>query len=310
MTDFAFQQCGKDIKMATKGFRQLLGDRQELIDSLVCVGLDPIPEKLPACLVSGLSDFHLATDIAVWMEEVIDATALFASMFKPQKAHWEAFPNGAWALQKVVKHIRRNHPGIPIFLDCKRNDIDRTQQRYQIAHFEIDGVDGMNFSPYMGEDCIKDLINRKHLERALVGLCYTSNPSAREIQDIELASGQLLWEFIAERTLAWAKDLGVVENAGLVMAAAYEKPEGSGNIYSEHLTRCREIVGNELWFLTPGIDAQGGFIAETVQAAYVGHGSIAINSSSGICLASQGEDFAEAAAEKARQLRDTIRAAQ
>lgn len=290
-----------------KGFRQMLKERQEDVDSLVCVGLDPLPEKLPPYLNSGSPDFHLATDIATWMEKIIDSTAPYASMFKPQKAHWEAFPNGAWALQKIVKHIKRNYPDIPVFLDCKRGDISRTQQRYQVAQFEIDGVDGMNFSPYMGKECMEYLVNKNCLGRALVGLCYTSNPSARETQDVKLADGRHYWEFMAMTILSWAESLGVVENAGLVMAAAFENSKGSGNIFSEHLTRCREIVGDKLWFLIPGVGTQGGYIAETVRAAFAGYGSIAINSSSEINFASSGEDFADAAAEKARQLRDAIR---
>ncbi len=285
----------------------MLKERQEAIKSLVCVGLDPLPEKLPPCLNSDLSIPHLDADILTWMEKIVDATAPYASMFKPQRAHWEAFPNGTLALQKLIQYIKREYPDIPVFLDCKRGDIGKTQQRYQIAHFEIDGADGMNFSPYMGKDCMEFLVNKKHLERALVGLCFTSNPSARETQDIKLADGRYYWEFIAEKTLKWAESLGVAENAGLVMAAAFESPENSGKIFSRHLTRCREIVGDKLWFLIPGIGAQRGFIAETVRASFVGYGSIAINSSSEIIFASSGEDFASAAAEKARQLRDAIR---
>ncbi len=290
-----------------EGFRRLLEKRQWEVDSLVCVGLDPLPEKIPKCLKSNSSDIYVASDIVFWMKKIIDATAPYTSMFKPQKAHWEAFPNGGWALQEIVKHIKRNHSDIPVFLDCKRGDIGRTQQRYQIAHFEIDCVDGMNFSPYMGKDCMEYLINKEHLGRALVGLCYTSNPSARETQDVKLADGRYYWEFMAETILAWAEELGVAQNAGLVMAAAFENPKGSGKIFSEHLIRCREIVGDKLWFLIPGIGTQGGYISETVRAAFAGYGSVSINSSSGIIFASSEEDFAEAAAEKACQLRDAIR---
>ncbi|MCK4714053.1 MAG: hypothetical protein KAT35_00640, partial [Candidatus Aenigmarchaeota archaeon] len=83
----------------------------------------------------------------------------------------------------------------------------------------------------------------------------------------------------------------------------------SGNIFSSHISRCREIVGDNMWFLIPGIGTQGGFVEETVKAAYTGPGSITINSSSGIIFASSDEDFAEAAANKARELRDQIRSA-
>lgn len=292
-----------------KGFRQLLKERQEKIDSLLCVGLDPLPEKLPLCISNTHSAdfFHLAGDIVTWMEKIIDATAPYTSMFKPQKAHWEAFHDGSWALQKIVKYIKKNYPDIPVFLDCKRGDIGRTQQRYQIAHFEIDGVDGMNFNPYMGKDCMEYLINKDFPGRALVGLCYTSNPSAREMQDVKLANGRHYWEFVAENILTWASFLGVVQNAGLVMAAAFENPKGSGKIFSEHLIRCREIVLDQLWFLIPGIGTQGGEIGKTIRASFLGYGSIVINSSSEIIFAGSGEDFVGIVAKKAEQTRDLMR---
>ena len=293
----------------TKGFRQALKERQEQIDSLVCVGLDPIPEELPKCLITGSSDIHVAEDIATWMKAMVDTTAPHASMFKPQKAHYEAFRHGDVTLQSIVKHINLKHPEIPVFLDCKRVDIGRRRVRYKIAHFELDGVDGMNFSPYMGEDCMEHLVDKNHLERAIVGLCYTSNPKARKVQDVLLADGRMYWEFMAEEILNWAKELGIVENAGLVMAAAFENPKGSEKIYSEHLTRCRNIVGDSLWFLIPGVGTQGGYVAQTIQHSFFGYGSIAINSSSEINFASSGKDFAEAAGEKAKELHDKTRVA-
>jgi len=293
--------------MAEKGFRQMLAERQKKVNSLVCVGLDPLMEKIP----KKYQDFALSeAALFSWMKAIVDATAPFACMFKPQSAHWEAIDRGRDTLQLVIRHIKDQYPDTPVFLDCKRGDIGRTQQCYRVAHLEIDGVHGMNFNPYMGKDCMEGLVDKKNLGKALVGLCYTSNPAAREIQDLRLSGGippPKLWEIMASKILSWAKELGVTENAGLVMAAAYEHPKGSGKIYSEHLTRCREIVCNDLWFLIPGIGTQGGYIFETVKAAFTGPGSIAINSSSDIIFASQGEDFAEAAAKKAEKLRDQIR---
>lgn len=281
-----------------KSFRQKLTERQEKSGSLVCVGLDPLPEKIPDCIKGN----NVWSMVVVQMCEIIDATAPYASMFKPQKAHYEAIPEGQKALQAIVDHIHFKHPDIPVFLDCKRGDIGRTQEKYRIAHFEIDGVDGMNFSPYMGKDCMKSLVDPDNPGRGIVGLCFTSNPAAREVQDVKLEDGRFYWEFMAKTILQWAEELGVEENAGLVMAAAYEYPKGSGNIFSSHLTRVREIVGNKLWFLIPGIGTQGGFVEETVKTSYVGPGSIAINSSSGITFASTGPDFAEAAEKKTMEL--------
>lgn len=288
-----------------KGFRKMLAERQEKVGSLLCVGLDPLESEIPGSIPDGPVWLRVATQMC----KIVDAVAEFTCMFKPQKAHYEAIQDGQKALQMIVNHIHYHHPDIPVFLDCKRGDIDRTQERYRIAHFEIDRVDGMNFSPYMGKDCLARLVDKKYMGRAIVGLCYTSNRSARETQDVKLADGRFYWEFMAETILRWAEEEGVVENAGLVMAAAYETEKGSGKIFSEHLSRCREIVGGKLWFLIPGIGTQGGFVEETIKAAYVGPGSIAINSSSGITFASTGKDFAVAAGEEAAKLRNQIEAA-
>ena len=300
--------------MGFMGFREKLKKRQEKVGSLVCVGLDPLPEKCPSCLLTLVSGYEPKNGyvpwgiIYRWMTEIIDATAPYSSMYKLQRAHYESIPSGELALRAIVKYLREIYPDIVIFPDCKRGDIGRTQSRYRKAHFYIDNVDGVNFNPYMGFSCMSGLVDEeiKSKGKAIVGLCYTSNPEAREIQDVKLSNGKFLWEYIGEKILEWSEKLGIVENAGLVMAAAYEYPKGSGNIFSWHLKRCREIVEDRLWFLIPGIGAQGGLVKETVESAYMGPGSIAINSSSGIIFASSDYDFAEAAAKKAKELRDEI----
>lgn len=290
-----------------KGFRQRLAERQERVGSLVCLGLDPLPELMPAYIHKKYHHCRLGTKISLWMQHLVVAAAPYISLIKPQRAHYEALGHeGIRALENLNGYIRKYHPDIPICDDCKRGDIGRTQERYRIAHFDHDGADAMNFSPYMGKDCMEYLADTEHPEHGIVGLCYTSNQSAREVQDVLLADGRQYWEFIAERTLAWAESLGITENAGLVMAAAYEHPKGSGAVFSSHLTRCRQIVGDKLWFLIPGIGTQGGYIAETIRAAYAGYGSIAINSSSALIFASSEPNYAEACAHKAKVLRDSI----
>lgn len=286
----------------TKGFRRTLAERQGKIRSLACIGLDPNPEKLPEPFRKWWwKMLPMVFAVYFWMRNIVDATAPYASMFKPQSAYWEAIFGGRIAMWFLVRYIHKNYPAIPVFLDCKRGDIDRTQARYREAHFGMDGVDGMNFSPYMGSSCMKSLIDKiRYAGRAIVGLCYTSNPEAREIQDVMLADGRRFWEFIAETTLKWAEEFGIVENAGLVMAAAYKDEEGK--TVSDFLRRCREIVGDKLWFLMPGVGKQGGLVRETVLAAYVGPGSMVISSSSGISEASSGPDYREAAAAEAKKL--------
>lgn len=290
------------------GFRQMLAERQERVNSLVCVGLDPELSKLPQVIRKSSGDCDWLA-ISEWMMAIADATAEFACMYKPNIAFWEDIPDGLQALKEVIKHIKKCYPTIPVLMDCKRGDIANTQKHYGSSILSTFGADGMNFSPYMGKDTMKALLQKDNLGKALVGLCYTSNPDARQVQDVILQDGRAYWEFIARCTLDWAKELGVEEDAGLVMAAAYELQKGSGEIFSSHLLKCRQILGDALWFLIPGIGTQGGFVEETVKAAFAGSGSIAINSSSGIIFASSGKDFAEVAANKAKELRDQIRAA-
>ena len=284
-----------------KGFREKLAKRQLVAETIVCVGLDPLEEKIPKFLLEkkGITP---ANAFEIQMVNIAFATAKSAMMFKPQVASWLAVPGGFEALHRTVARIHEKFPDIPVILDFKCGDIARTQKQYGVASFKVVEADGVNFSPYMGRDCMAALVDKENIGRALVGLCYTSNPDAREIQDLILDNDCRLWEFIAKRTLAWAKELGVVENAGLVMAAAYETVKGSGIIYSEHLVQCRRLVGDNLWYLIPGIGTQGGYISETVGTAYTSPGSIAINSSSDIDFASSGEDYAEAAGEKACEL--------
>lgn len=280
------------------GFRHRLTKRQKLTGSPLCVGLDPVLGKMPD-VVDRSSD---AQNVTEWMKNIIDATAPYTSMYKPNSAFWESFDNGLRALKNVISYTRNKYPDIVIFDDAKRGDIDNTQAQYGKAIFDIIKADGMNYSPYMGESCLKGLIDPKHPEKALVSLCYTSNESARKVQDKLTLDNEPYWEFIAKEVLEWSERLGVVENAGLVMAAAYENPKGSGQVFSDHLKRCRELIGDKLWFLIPGIGTQGGFVAETLRKSWTGYGSIAVNSSSGIIFASQGDDYAEAAAQKAKEL--------
>lgn len=273
-----------------EGFRARLKARQEAANTLLCVGLDPLVEKIPPKYRQH-GDISLNDENAMtrWMIDVVDQTAEYACMFKPQRAHWESIKgvggfgcDGPGAMRTVIKHIHKNYPDIPVFLDCKRGDIDRTQRQYREAHFTLDGVDGMNYNGYMGSDTLKELIDPKFPGRALVGLGRTSNPAAWKVQDRLLADGRKNWEATVQDILDWSREFDVLADAGVVMGAAHKDPNDPGKIYSGHLTRAREIVGDDLWLLIPGMGTQGGAVEETVKASYAGPGSMAINSSSQI----------------------------
>jgi orotidine-5'-phosphate decarboxylase len=303
--------------MEKAGFRELLKQRQISLDSLVCVGLDPVMEKMPEIIRKEYG--YTWQGVEKWMSLIVSATAEHASLFKPNHAHYEAFEGGQRALIGINEAIHGIGNDCQSFLDCKRGDIDRTQERYRFAHFEIENVDGMNFNPYMGIECMVRLIDRANPGRSIVGLGRTSNPSAWMMQDVPIYDGRRYWEYAVSKIKEWALEFGIADNAGVVMGAAhtYEKlaacpfhtvdPDDYKKVYDWHLLRAREIVGDLLWLLIPGIGKQENDVAATVKASFCGPGSVAINSSSAIIFASSRSDFAEASAKKAAELVKQIR---
>lgn len=268
-----------------KHFCERLEKRQQATGSALCVGLDPdldsIPEKFRKI------DDHLS--VTSRMMEVVDLTKPVTSMYKLQRAHYEAFPRGEHAMRSIITYIKARYPDVPIFVDAKRGDIDRTQRKYRSAIFEADGADGTNVSCYMGSTPFLNMFDPEHPERAIVNLVYTSNPDAREIQEALMADGDPFWLFMAKKTLSWA-DKCKAQNVGFVMAAAYER---DGSVYSDHLRRCRELDQGRVWYLMPGFGTQGGFVEASVQAAWAGWGSVAMNASSSICNANDPKEAAE-----------------
>lgn len=286
------------------GFRQRLKERQIAAQTVLSVGLDPQVEKIPHVIRAVTKSDAIA--VYLWMQKDVDATAEYASVFKPQLAHWLAIDGGLEVLHLLIVHIHLNHPDIPVFLDCKVGDISSTQRQYMRAHLGLGQADGMNYNGYMGKDTLKSLVSPEYPGRALVGLGRTSNAEAWEVQDAKMEDGRPYWEFMVGRLLAWSEEFGVLEDAGVVMGAAYPDPTDATKIYSEHLYRARGIIGDKMWELIPGIGTQGGAIKETVQAAYIGPGTIAVNSSSAITNVTMEANFAEASAAAAKNLRDEM----
>jgi orotidine-5'-phosphate decarboxylase len=265
-------------------FIEKLRARWQQADSLVCVGLDPDPAKFPdAFVVDDDALFSFCRDIA-------DATAEFACAFKPQIAYFAAHNDGEAALQRLVAHINAEHPGMPVILDAKRGDIGSTAERYAVEAFERFGADAVTLNPYMGRDSAAPFL--RYEGRGCVFLCHTSNPGARDFQEL-LVDGEPLYQRIA-RTIAneWNAD----GNCALVVGATFP----------EELKVIRGIVG-EMPLLIPGIGAQGGDVEAVVRNGATADGTgLVINSSRGILYASGGADYAEAAAEAAKSLRDEI----
>ena len=265
-------------------FTRKLRDRWQHADTLLCVGLDPDPAKFPDAFVDDDDAlFHFCRDIA-------DATAEFACAFKPQIAYFAAHNGGEAALQRLIAHLNAVHPDVPVILDAKRGDIGSTAEQYAVEAFDRFGADAVTLNPYMGRDSAEPFLRRN--DRGCIFLCHTSNPGARDFQELDVG-GAPLYQHIA-RTVA--DDWNTDGNCALVVGATFP----------EELKVIRGIVG-DMPLLIPGIGAQGGDVEAVVRNGRSGDGSgLLINSSRGILYASRGAGYAEAAADAARELRDQI----
>ena len=270
-------------------FIEKLRARWQQADSLVCVGLDPDPAKLPDAFVDD------EDALFSFCRDIVDATAGYACAFKPQIAYFAAHNGGEAALQRLIAHVNGAHPDVPVILDAKRGDIGSTAAQYAVEAFERYGADAVTLNPYMGRDSADPFL--QYNDRGCVFLCHTSNPGARDFQELTVpdgsGGGEPLYQRIA-RTIAgeWNAD----GNCALVVGATFP----------EELKVIRGIVG-DMPLLIPGIGAQGGDIEAVVRNGRTADGTgLVINSSRGILYASSGAGYAEAAADAARDLRDAI----
>ena len=262
--------------------------------SLLCVGLDPDPAKLPGAWrgqPERIFDF---------CARIVDATADLVIAFKPQIAYFAAHRAEA-QLERLMDHMRANAPAVPIILDAKRGDIGSTAEQYAIEAFERYGADAVTLSPFMGFDSVQPYL--AHAGKGAFLLCRTSNPGGDDLQSQRLASvpGQpLLYEHVAQLAQGpW----NVNGQLGLVVGATYPA----------EIERVRQLAPT-LPLLIPGVGAQGGDALATVRAGYRQHnggtsGPIIVNSSRAILYASNHDDFDQAARREALKTRAVLEAA-
>ena len=262
--------------------------------SLLCVGLDPDPAKLPGAW-RGQPD-----RIFDFCARIVDATADLVIAFKPQIAYFAAHRAEA-QLERLMDHMRANAPAVPIILDAKRGDIGSTAEQYAIEAFERYGADAVTLSPFMGFDSVQPYL--AHAGKGAFLLCRTSNPGGDDLQNQRLASvpGQpLLYEHVAQLAQGpW----NVNGQLGLVVGATYPA----------EIERVRQLAPT-LPLLIPGVGAQGGDALATVRAGYRQHnggtsGPIIVNSSRAILYASNHDDFDQAARREALKTRAVLEAA-
>ncbi|MBM3190495.1 MAG: orotidine-5'-phosphate decarboxylase, partial [Chloroflexi bacterium] len=246
-------------------------------DSLLCVGLDPHPGRVPA-------PYRLMAD---WLKAVVDATADLACIFKPNIAFYEAQgEEGLRALRAVLDHIPED---IPVLLDAKRNDISFTAEAYARAMFEVWGVDAVTVTPYLGADGIEPFL--AYGARGVLVLCRTSNPSAGELQDWA-QYGEPLYRRVAELAARWSQGREI----GLVVGATY--PEEMAELRERH---------PDMWFLVPGVGAQGGDLEAALEAGLRPEGDgLLINASRGVIYADDPREAAGALRERINRARSAL----
>ena len=231
------------------GFFTKLEARVLLLDSCLCVGLDPHIDDLPEPTALAARDFCL---------RIIDATRGLVAAYKPNAAFFEFFGAAGWnSLQEVIVAARAD---APVILDAKRGDIASTARAYAGAAFYTLGVQAITINPYLGEEAIAPFLMDP--ERGAFLLCKTSNPGAAELQDLEVSEGGFQGaragkerEALFERVARLAKNWNRQDNLGLVVGAT--QPES--------LVRVRRIAP-DLWILAPGVGAQGGELEVALEA--------------------------------------------
>lgn len=264
--------------------------RQELVQqikrkgSFLCVGLDPDIKKLPA---------HLLDDenpIYSFNRAIIDATAQYAVAFKPNLAFYEAQGLKGWeAFELTVKYIKENYPEIFIIADAKRGDIGNTSRLYARSFFEHLDLDAVTVAPNMGSDSVSPFLGYEG--KWVILLALTSNPGSADFQMIEDIKGQRLFERVLETSREWASSEEMMYVVGATRGQLLEDVR-------------RKVPDSFL--LVPGVGAQGGSLEEVVRYGITPDCGLLVNSSRGIIFASNGIDFADAAAEEARKLRDQM----
>ena len=256
-----------------------LSQQIKIKESFLCVGLDIDLSKIPSHILNEKDP------IFVFSKSIIDATHKYAVAYKPNLAFFEAYGIEGWkAFEKTIDYINKNYPNHFIIADAKRGDIGNTSGRYAKAFFENYGVDAVTISPYMGRDSIEPFLSYK--DKYAVLLTLTSNEGSKDLQYIE------------------EKGIPVYEKV-LRLSTKFKNPHKLmyvvGATKSENLKSIRNIVPDS-FLLIPGVGAQGGNLKEVVLNGINSNCGLIVNSSRGIIYASQGNDFAEKAAEKAFEL--------
>ena len=260
-----------------------LTEQIHLKKSFLCIGLDVDIDKIPK---------HLLTEedpVFAFNKAIIDATHHLTVAYKPNLAFYEAQGiKGFMALGKTIDYLNENHPEIFTIADAKRGDIGNTSGMYAKAFFEDLNFDSVTVAPYMGKDSVEPFL--KYENKHTILLALTSNEGAFDFQTKNM-EGEELYKKVLKTSKSWVNGQNLMYVVGATKA--------------EYLQEIREIIP-ESFLLVPGVGAQGGSLKEVCQYGMNRKVGLLINASRAVIYASEGEDFAEAAAAEAEKLQQEM----
>ena len=210
-----------------------------MTNSRLCIGLDIDPQKIPKNY-----------NVVDFAKHIIDETKEYAIAYKPNFAFFEAMEGGNEKLIEILSYLDSNAPNALKIADAKRGDIGSTMEKYVSAIYDTLGFDAMTIHPYLGREAVASALDRK--DKAAIIVCRTSNPGSGEFQNMTDADGIPMWRRVAKNvTTEWNAN----GNCMLVMGATYPK----------ELKEARAICGDDMFFLVPGVGAQGGTIKDVME---------------------------------------------
>ena len=251
----------------------------KLKKSYLCVGIDPDLEKIPKQIRSQEDPLY------TFSKSIIDSTVKFAVAFKFNIAFFEAYGiEGLLSMEKLIKYVKKQYPNVFTIADAKRGDIGNSSSRYAKAFFEKFGFDSITVSPYMGRDSIEPFLSFEN--RHTIILALTSNSGAMDFQFIS-SEGKKVYEHVIVESKKWDGNENMMYVVGATKAS--------------HLEKVRKLIPDS-FLLIPGVGKQGGSLEEVSTLGLNKNIGILVNSSRGIIYASNEVDFAEKAAEEAKNI--------
>lgn len=268
--------------------------REELVKqifqkkSFLCVGLDVDLNKVPKHLLEE------EDPIFAFNKQIVDATAAYCVAYKPNLAFYEAYGvKGLMSFEKTVKYIQENYPELFIIADAKRGDIGNTSKMYAQTFFGEYKVDALTVAPYMGEDSVVPFLEYENGGNPwVILLALTSNKGSFDFQQTADTEGLRLFEKVIKKSQDW----GTTENMMYVVGAT------RGEMFKD----IRKVAPNH-FLLVPGVGAQGGSLQDVCRYGITQDCGLLVNSSRGIIFADSTENFANVAAEKAKELQQQMK---